>query len=86
MGLPKLSNKCKKCGYKNTCDDKRMEACSYTNPSPLKFATGGMVSNEDMVTIRERIEGCTININPSLLNDAIIKALQDALIKVGGLK
>lgn len=32
MGLSKLSEKCQKCNRKNTCDNKRMEACAYIVP------------------------------------------------------
>lgn len=42
MGLSKLSEKCQKCDRKDTCEEKRMEACAYIMP----YATGRIISHE----------------------------------------
>jgi hypothetical protein len=47
MGLSKLSERCEKCGHKNSCDNKRMEACAYIELIP-KSATGGIVNQKDL--------------------------------------
>lgn len=77
MGLSKLSEKCKKCNHKESCDNKRMEACAYVIP---KFATGGIVDGQGLFIERERQEEVVINIDfkPS---DNFINELQKAMRK-----
>jgi hypothetical protein len=34
--MSQLSDKCSKCGKKDTCNDKRIEACAYIIPSTMR--------------------------------------------------
>lgn len=51
MGLSKLSEKCQECKRKDTCDNKRMEACGYIKPMS-EFEQGGFPSPGVLFTCR----------------------------------
>lgn len=48
MGVSRQSEKCKKCDRKDTCNEKRMEACAYIVPPLPNFAQSGLTMSKNL--------------------------------------
>jgi hypothetical protein len=85
MGLSRLSEKCQNCKQKDTCNNKRMEACAYIDN---QYATGGLVSGAQLMACGNA-EPCLIGsfsnsglsmlLNTEPMLDALAKAVRKSL-------
>lgn len=78
MSLSKLSDKCNKCRQKDTCDNKRMEACLYINN---QFSNGGLVSSDKIWKIYDNGEIPLSVTAKQPLTDEIIESISRSLRK-----
>lgn len=81
MGLSKLTEKCQTCKRKDTCDDKRMEACAYIVP---KFDGTFPIDNKGIFVEREgqsELIGRISNKSRIIDNEPILESLAEAVQK-----
>lgn len=93
MGLSRLSEKCQKCNHKDTCDNKRMEACAYIVPQMSNMASGGIVNSNNLFIPNRDDYEIVGNFKPignyKPMNDELISSIRHGIEKAlrdGGLK
>lgn len=83
MGLTQLSEKCKKCPFVDTCENKRMEALAYL-PEPMIAEAGRSASMSAAApVIREtmeiRVDGKTLFVYKDDVEKELYKSLYSGL-------